>query len=225
MQSYPHQRVALFYKPLPLKFVAIADTHSKHHPVRLPKGDVLIHAGDVSSRGRREEVVDFLQWFSKQKFQYKIFIAGNHDFLFEKENNEEIKKIIPDNIIYLNDSGTEINGIKIWGSPVTPWFFNWAFNRKRGEEIRQHWDLIPTDTDILITHGPVYGFLDTLSNEEHVGCQDLLRRVLVIKPKIHICGHIHESYGSIKRSGIHFINASQVNEVYELAHKPIVFEL
>lgn len=204
-----------------MKIVAISDTHSKHHCIKLPKGDMLIHAGDVSQRGRKEEVVDFLQWFSHQKFQYKIFIAGNHDFFFEKAGRDEIKETIAKDIIYLNDSGITINGIKIWGSPITPYFFNWAFNRKRGEEIRKHWELIPADTDVLITHGPVYGFLDAVSNEEHVGCQDLLRRVLLIKPKIHLCGHIHESYGSLKRSEVQFINASQVNEVYELVHKPV----
>lgn len=182
---------------------------------------MLVHAGDVSLRGKREEVIDFLQWFSKQEFQYRIFIAGNHDFFFEKAGEEEIKNLIPGNIIYLNDSGTTVNGMKIWGSPITPWFFNWAFNRKRGEEILKHWDLIPPDTDILITHGPAYGFLDTISNEQHVGCQDLLRRVLVVKPKIHVCGHIHESFGSIHRSGIQFINASLLDELYQLINKPV----
>ena len=208
-----------------MRLVAISDTHSKHHSIKLPKGDVLIHAGDVSSQGTKEEVVDFLQWFTKQNFQYRFFIAGNHDFYLEKASHKEIQKIIPENIIYLKDSGIEINGIKFWGSPVTPWFFNWAFNRKRGEQIRKHWELIPTDTNVLITHGPVFGFLDTLSNEQHVGCQDLLRTVLLIKPKVHICGHIHESYGSVQRSGIQFINACQVNEHYDLIHKPIVADI
>lgn len=208
-----------------MKFVVISDTHSKHHFIKLPKGDILIHAGDISQKGKKEEVMDFLQWFGKQNFTYKIFIAGNHDFFFEKASQQEITETIPQDIIYLNESGIDINGIKIWGSPITPWFFNWAFNRKRGAEIRKHWENIPTDVDILITHGPVYGFLDIISNEEHVGCQDLLRRVLIVKPKIHICGHIHESYGQITRSGIQFINASQVNELYNLSNRPIVFDL
>ena len=208
-----------------MRFVVISDTHSKHDLVKLPKGDVLLHAGDISYKGRYEDVVAFLDWFGKQKFQHKIFIAGNHDFFFEKANEKEIKKIIPPNITYLKDSGTEINGIKVWGSPVTPWFFNWAFNRKRGEEIRRHWELIPPDTDILMTHGPAYGFLDLTSDENHAGCQDLLRRLLVIKPKFHLFGHIHESYGNVKRSGIHLVNASLVNDAYDLVHKPFVFDL
>src|SRR5947209_6179907 len=104
---------------------------------------MLLHAGDITYRGDKEETDDFLKWFSRQNYRYKIFIAGNHDFFFEKAKPEVLKKLIPENVIYLKDSGVSVEGIKIWGSPVTPWFFNWAFNEHRGEEIRRHWDLIP----------------------------------------------------------------------------------
>ena len=193
--------------------------------MHLPKGDVLLHAGDLSYKGRREEVVDFLEWFSRQPFAHKIFIAGNHDFFFEKNAAADIEALIPAGVTYLNDSGTSINGLQVWGSPVTPFYFNWAFNRTRGEAIRKHWDLIPPDTGLLLTHGPVFGFLDLVSNEQHVGCQDLLRKVLTLQPRAHVCGHIHESYGHIKRAGVAFINASVVNERYELVNRPIVFGL
>ena len=203
----------------------IADTHSRHRTIRLPKGDVLIHAGDISYRGEKLEVEDFLTWFRKQDFEHKIFIAGNHDFLLEKAKPKEIDNLILDDIIYLNDSSTLVNGYKIWGSPVTPRFFNWAFNRARGEAIRKHWELIPSDTHLLITHGAPYGILDQVANEQHVGCKDLLNRVVEIKPLVHVFGHIHESYGSTKNMGIRFINASQTNESYEVVNKPVVFEL
>ena len=203
----------------------IADTHSRHRTIRLPKGDVLIHAGDISYRGEKLEVEDFLTWFRKQDFEHKIFIAGNHDFLLEKAKPKEIDNLILDDIIYLNDSSTLVNGFKIWGSPVTPRFFNWAFNRARGEAIRKHWELIPSDTHLLITHGPPYGILDQVANEQHVGCKDLLNKVVEIKPLVHVFGHIHESYGSTKNMGIRFINASQTNESYEVVNKPVVFEL
>jgi len=208
-----------------LRVVAISDTHSRHRRIRLPKGDILLHAGDISYKGRREELIDFLDWFKSQKFSYKIFIAGNHDFFLEQAKQTEIEKLIPDGVTYLNDSGITIKGINIWGSPVTPWFHNWAFNRYRGNAINKHWELIPKDTHILMTHGPVYGFLDQVINEQHVGCQDLLRHVLTIKPKVHLFGHIHESYGSIRRSGIHFINASLANEHYELTNPPVSFDI
>ena len=208
-----------------MKFVAISDTHCRHRNIKLPKGDVLLHAGDVSYRGDKEEIVDFLKWFSKQEFEHKIFIAGNHDFYFERAKMEEIKALVPKDVIYLNDSGTTIDGINIWGSPVTPWFYNWAFNRHRGEEVQKHWDLIPASTDVLMTHGPVLGIHDTVINSEHVGCRNLLQKIKEIKPKVHVCGHIHEGYGVIKKFGTEFINACVLNESYELVNSPVVFDV
>ena len=208
-----------------MKFVAISDTHCRHHNLRLPKGDVLLHAGDICYKGQKDEVVDFLKWFSQQPFQYKIFIAGNHDFFLESAKASEIEKLIPENVTYLNDCSITIEGLKIWGSPVTPWFFNWAFNRHRGEEIKTHWDLIPADTAVLLTHGPVLGIHDMVINSQRVGCRDLLDKVKEIKPRVHVCGHIHEGYGTLQKFGVKFINASVLNESYELVNKPVVFTL
>jgi Icc-related predicted phosphoesterase len=193
--------------------------------LKLPPGDVLIHAGDISSRGHANEVKDFLDWFEVQEFEHKIMIAGNHDFYFERAAPELIAQMIPDSITYLNDSGVSINGIQVWGSPVSPWFYDWAFNRHRGPDIRKHWDLIPAGTDIIITHGPVFQVLDKTVDGQLVGCADLLSKVLEIKPKVHICGHIHEAYGTIVKQGIKFINASVLDERYLLVHEPIAFEL
>jgi Icc-related predicted phosphoesterase len=208
-----------------VKFVAISDTHCRHHNLKLPKGDVLLHAGDVTYKGEKQEVKDFLQWFSQQNFTYKIFIAGNHDFYFEKTNAADVSAMIPEGVIYLNDSGVTINGISVWGSPVTPWFFQWAFNRHRGAPILKHWNLIPSSTDVLLTHGPAFGIHDIVINGKHVGCKDLLQRVKELKPKVHVCGHVHEGYGVTKKAGVQFINASVLNESYELVNKPVVFEL
>lgn len=208
-----------------MKFVAISDTHCRHLNLKLPKGDVLLHAGDISYKGQKNEIADFLQWFSKLPYKHKIFIAGNHDFYFEKEKTVQIQSLIPEGITYLNDDEIIIDGVKIWGSPVTPWFFNWAFNRRRGKEISRHWQKIPDDTDIILTHGPVNGILDSVVNNTNAGCMDLLQTVEKIKPKVHVCGHIHEGYGVIKKNGTTFINASVLNESYELVNKPIVFDL
>lgn len=210
-----------------MKIVAISDTHGKHQSLILPKGDMLIHAGDVSSLGKESEIKDFLNWFSKTDFTYKILIAGNHDFYFEKIafNETILNQLIPSNIIYLNDSGVEIEGIKVWGSPIQPWFYNWAFNRYRGEDIKKYWNKIPQDTDILITHGPAYGILDKTIRSENVGCEDLLEKINEVKPKFHICGHIHEAYGHMKQGNTEFINASVLDEGYNLRNKPIVVEI
>jgi Icc-related predicted phosphoesterase len=208
-----------------MKFVVIADTHGQHRKLNLPKGDVIIHAGDVSRGGKESEVLDFLDWFTNLDFNHKIFIAGNHDFYFERTSEEEINKIIPKNITYLYDSGVTIENINIWGSPITPWFFDWAFNRQRGEPIARHWDLIPGDTDILITHGPVFSILDKTKMGLNVGCEDLMNKVQELKPKIHVCGHIHEAYGQVSHSSTNFINASVLDEKYILKNEAVSFVL
>ena len=208
-----------------MTFVAISDTHNIHTPLDIPDGDVLIHAGDVTGKGTEAQVYHFLEWFSAQPHRYKVFIAGNHDFYFERTKPEIIAKMIPDNVIYLNDSGVTIEGVKIWGSPVQPWFYDWAFNRKRGSEICKHWDLIPNDTDILITHGPAYYRLDKTMHGQNAGCMDLLTAIRRVRPQFFVCGHIHEAYGQMKEGITTYINASVLNEKYQMANKPIVFEI
>jgi Icc-related predicted phosphoesterase len=207
-----------------MTITTISDTHGLHRRLRnIQMADLLIHAGDVSNFGEEHQVLDFLNWFSAQPHQYKIFIAGNHDFFFERENEKYILKHIPQNVIYLNDSGCEVEGVKIYGSPITPEFMDWAFNRKRGKEIKKHWDKIPTDTNILITHGPPFGKLDANINQYKTGCEDLLKKVEKIKPKYHIFGHIHEAYGMLETTQTSYINASILDEHYRIKNNAIHF--
>ena len=209
-----------------MHFLTLSDTHGKHRLLKnLPGADVIIHAGDLSKDGSEHSVEDFLRWYSKLDYEYKIFIAGNHDFYFEHESERYLRKMIPSNLIYLNDSGITINGINIWGSPVTPWFFDWAFNRERGKAINKHWKLIPANTDILITHGPAFGILDQVRPGEHVGCADLLKTIKRIKPKFHVCGHVHEAYGTENKLETTFINASILDENYALKNSPAQFTI
>jgi Icc-related predicted phosphoesterase len=150
-----------------------------------------------------------------------VLIAGNHDFFFEVAKPEEVEALIAEypGITYLNDSGATIEGIKFWGSPVTPFFHNWAFNRWP-DEIKPHWDLIPEGIDVLITHGPPEGILDfTEYDRDHVGCPTLLEKVKQIKPKVHVFGHIHEARGKEEIDGTVFINASMVTLRYELRYE------
>lgn len=205
----------------PLKIVFISDTHGFHADLNLPTGDMIIHAGDISKRGHLSEVLDFLAWYESLDFKYKIFIAGNHDFFFEESMTEEIERIIPNGIIYLNDTGIDIEGISIWGSPVSPRFFDWAFNRDRGAHIKSHWDLIPNKTDILITHGPPLNILDRTIRGDLVGCEDLTNAVKRINPRVHVFGHIHEAYGVIEQAKTKFINASVLDVKYKLVNPPV----
>ena len=114
--------------------------------------------------------------------------------------------------------------MKIWGSPVTPTFFNWAFNVDRGKAIEKYWNMIPVDTDILLTHGPVKGMLDRTTSNINAGCEDLLKTVNKLKPKFHLFGHIHEAYGKETLKEITFVNGSLLNEYYDLVNSPWEFE-
>jgi len=208
-----------------MRLVIISDTHNKHNEIQLPKGDILIHAGDLTGKGTLQEVEYSMKWLEKQSVNFKkvIWIAGNHDFYFEN-SPKEAKNSIPKETIYLENDYYVYDKVKFFGSPIQPFFYNWAFNKHRGSEIAKYWDIIPQDTDILITHGPCYGILDETISGYKTGCEDLLKKVYEIKPSIHICGHIHEARGIEKHNDILFINASVLNERYQHVNKSIVID-
>jgi Icc-related predicted phosphoesterase len=152
--------------------------------------------------------------------------------MFE-DNPEEALRILGSkgkSITYLNDSGVEIDGIKFWGSPVTPRFFDWAFNRDA--DIQYHWNMIPYDTNVLITHGPPYGILDlTVREGKPVGCHYLRRRLFDLKDlKVHSFGHIHEGFGQQVGDvedfeGVHFVNASYLDHRYRAVNSPVIINI
>ncbi|MDI1248020.1 MAG: metallophosphatase domain-containing protein [Lacunisphaera sp.] len=207
-----------------MRIVCIADTHGRHHGLEIPDGDILIHAGDISGQGSPDEITDFLRWFSALPHEHKVFVSGNHDWLFEREP-EYAATLIPAGVTYLQDSGCDIAGLKIWGSPVTPAFYDWAFNRGRGEEIRKHWQLIPPGTDIVVSHGPASGIMDRSLQGKPQGCADLLQRLGEVQPRLHVCGHIHSGYGKASLNGTIMVNASICNEAYYPSNAPLVVEL
>lgn len=203
-----------------MKITFISDTHTKHNMLNLPGGDILIHAGDIMNSGwNMSDVTAFLNWFQKQDYNELIFIAGNHDRKFENDplDVKELLEQYPQ-VTYLQDDWVEVEGVKIYGSPWQPEFYNWAFNLpRRGDALKEIWDSIPADTDILITHGPPQGHLDASGppyNEPNLGCELLRVKVDEIKPKFHVFGHIHGSAGHKEHNGTHFINASILNEDY-----------
>jgi Icc-related predicted phosphoesterase len=210
-----------------MEITFISDTHETHHRLteQLPGGHVIVCAGDVSGRGYSRQVEDFLFWYSNLPYRHKIFIAGNHDYLFEDRPTiaKELLDKYPE-VIYLEQSEVVIDGVKFFGSPYTPRFFDWAFNVDRGDAIREYWLKIPLDTDVLITHGPPKGHGDyTRRDHKNVGCWDLLDIVTSqVKPKYHVFGHIHEGYGVTKNDETTFINASSVDFMYNPVNAPIV---
>lgn len=205
-----------------MQIVCISDTHGQHRNINIPIGDVLIHAGDITRGGSLQETEDFLLWYAAQPHTYKIFVAGNHDKSFEQQKEKIIPKI-PHNIIYLENSGVQIENFYFWGSPYTPKFFNWAFGKNRGVEIAVHWQKIPLYTSVLITHGPPKNILDTTHKGHNVGCADLMNVINTLTQlKLHVFGHIHEAYGIQVQGNCTFVNASILDRKYKKASEPVV---
>ncbi len=120
-----------------MKCVAVSDIHMRD--VRTPSADLLIVSGDMTMKGTPEEMSWFGSWLDRQPAKHKVWIAGNHEMGIEETPDLAIRIAFETDSIYLNDSEVEIEGVRIWGSPITPAFYDWAFNRKRGSEIRQHY--------------------------------------------------------------------------------------
>lgn len=214
-----------------MRIVCISDTHNCNEQVTVPDGDLLIHSGDATITGTVEEIKLFSKWFAALPHKHKIFVAGNHDWLFER-NDELARSLLDKNTAYLRDSSVEIEGIKIYGSPWQPRFFDWAFNLMRGPELAEKWRLIPDDVDILVTHGPPHGILDEVQRQwgiENTGCEELRKRVDDIsangKLKLHVFGHIHCGHGRYEHNGVTFINASICDEEYNPTQPPFIFDI
>jgi Icc-related predicted phosphoesterase len=205
-----------------MRIVCISDTHNLSDGVAVPDGDVLLHAGDLTMMGSIDEVVRAHDWLAALPHPHKVVVAGNHDFLFERQ--PAAARDLMRELVYLEDEGAEIGGLAIWGSPWQPWFFDWAFNLERGPAIRAKWDLIPAGTDILVTHGPPRGHGDRTRRGDLVGCEDLLHVVARIEPALHVFGHIHEGYGTTRSGSTLFVNASICDVSYRPVNAPVVVD-
>lgn len=210
-----------------MKICIISDTHNKHKRLpKLPDADVIIHCGDITSMGYSHEIRDFMKWYSNlNQYKYKLFIAGNHDWLFDRSRILAMEHI-PTNVLYLEDSGVELDGIKFWGSPVQLPFMNWAFNKPE-EKLIPHWQAIPDNTDVLITHSAPYSIFDFgVHTNTHTGSPSLYWEVMNrIRPKLHVMGHVHSGYGFKVIENTTFINASNLNDDYMCVNKPFLVEL
>jgi Icc-related predicted phosphoesterase len=209
--------------PSARRIVCISDTHMRCRQVAIPEGDILIHAGDLTGRGSLAELGGELDWLRSLPHAHKVVIAGNHDFCFERLADEA--RALCGGLTYLEDAEAVVMGLRIWGSPWQPWFHDWAFNLRRGPEIRAKWDLIPAGIDVLVTHGPPFGLGDRTIEGDDVGCEDLLAAIGRIRPRHHVCGHIHEGWGMREKDGTAFINASLCDRAYRPVQKPIAFDL
>jgi Icc-related predicted phosphoesterase len=218
-----------------MKIDCISDLHGSFP--HLEGGDLLIVAGDLTACDEESEYAQFICWIAKQKYKKIIVIGGNHDNYLQKNPDTfdlELTCCIAD---YLLDSGTKFDDLKIWGSPWTKSFEGMnpackAFTLDTEEELKEKWDLIPYDTDLLITHSPPYGILDRIEDGDkmvRLGSYSLYEALDTLRSvRLHVFGHIHEGHGLEHSSrlaaggdGTIFVNASQVNRAYSPVNKPI----
>lgn len=201
-----------------MKLVALADLHCQY-PV-LPEGDILAISGDLTYRGTLEELGRVCSWLEVQDFKHKVVIAGNHDFCFQNRASKAQQYLANAGVKYLQDTGTTIEGRTFYGSPWQPWFHNWAFNVDRGY-LHRYWSKIPENLDVLLVHGPPFGYGDRTSRGERVGCEELVPALLVKKPKKVFYGHIHEDVGhwTINDGATDLYNCS-IGPDYSIMPKP-----
>jgi len=219
-----------------MKIWFISDTHNEHELLKVPDVDIVIHCGDESTSGNAHwnepEARAFFEWYSAVDIPTKIFVPGNHSVAIEQGliRAENFPRVT-----FLIHKMMEWNGLKIFGSPYTPKFFNWAYMRERSD-LDPIWETIPDSVDILVTHGPPKGILDVTRDMDtrqpvHVGSKSLQRHVLGrIKPKFHAFGHIHDeagiiNFGTITRDSTQFINCSCCNLAGKLKNHGLIVEI
>lgn len=205
-----------------MKITVLSDTHGYHTLIDQKETDLVIHCGDATNHKdwiRNEfEWFQFVDWFNEYPAKHKIYVPGNHDtylekFSFEKDS-EQYKFTV------LLHEHIEIEGIQIFGSPFVPTFNSWAFERSENK-LSRYWDDIPNELDILITHGPPKSILDLAPKKDGLvkmcGSSSLYKKVMKVKPKYHLFGHIHDNRdfsnnGILHRNDIIFMNCSQVRD-------------
>lgn len=206
------------------RIVTLSDTHNAV-PANIPAGDVLVHCGDFTNHGREHEVVAFLEWFAAQPHKHKLVVPGNHEVGFDTPAGFiKAKALFAEaNVELLIDEARVIDGVKFYGTPYCNGdravMWKWAFYVEHDQARADMWQNIPDDTDVLLTHAPPRGILDKYMNQ-HLGCPELAKRVSVVKPILHVFGHIHSAHGRHWNAHTEFINAA-----YNRAQKPLIFDI
>ncbi|MDO5394939.1 MAG: metallophosphoesterase [Bacteroidales bacterium] len=197
-----------------MKILHLSDTHGCHRRLKeLPEADVVVHSGDFCMDGTEKEVIDFINWFCDLPYDHKIFICGNHDeYLYESKIDG-----LDDNVHYLCNSGIEIDGINFYGVPM---FMGDCIT----DRFSYNYSRITADTDVLITHCPAYGILDSDDNINY-GSWDLLARLLALDLKAHLFGHIHARHDIVYQNGVIYSNGAIMNSNYSSIQFPNVLEI
>ena len=210
------------------RIMCISDLHERWNTDRLRYsremyGDILLVAGDLTFQGSFTKYGEFNDWVAKLNFKHKIVIPGNHDVTFESDF-EQSEANMPE-VLVLDQTIAEAEGLTIYGEPRQPEFYDWAYNVPRDRMGRDVWRHAPENIDILLTHGPPLGAGDLTDRGEHVGCEFQRKYILEHKPKLVVCGHIHSGYGIHLLGDTVVVNASICNEKYRALNAPIYINM
>lgn len=180
--------------------VAMSDTHMRHKSLTVPNGDVLIHCGDACNVGDWSEWYAWLVWFASLPHEHKLYVPGNHDVVTMRRRDQCLAYARERGVTMLIDEEVTVAGLRVYGMPWMPEWGTWPYMLPRdGEKLRQHVDAIPPGLDVLVTHGPAYGVLDTVKRDaERDGCKLLRERLLRLgdaAPDVHVFGHLHHDGG------------------------------
>ena len=209
-----------------MRIFAISDQHGKLD-FQLPQADLILHAGDIcpdfaphSNWGNQMQELwlqsKWSNWIGSRKV---LATFGNHDFVNrcpESMNNIKVDELV------------EFNGLKIWFSPWSNQFGIWAWMAPP-LDLEQVYSKIPEGLDILVSHGPAYGFGDKVGEryiyddqmDPHVGSKELLAVIERMKPKVLICGHIHSGWGIYQHGPTTIYNVALLNEDYQRVNEPM----
>jgi Icc-related predicted phosphoesterase len=212
-----------------MRIFAASDSHG-NLDWTVPECDLFLHAGDVCpdfapgmTRAKQEEWLNskWVEWVRRQPAGTLAATFGNHDFV----NNIGT----PDHF-HVNTEVTgpfEHQGLKIWFSPWSNRFGGWAWMASPEYFLKEYYEAIPADIDILVSHGPAYGYGDKVAEkwlsmveDPHVGSKELLAAIERIRPKVVICGHIHAGFGEYRYNDTRIYNVALVNEEYQLVNQP-----
>ena len=192
-----------------MRILHISDTHGCHRRLRdLPEAEVIVHSGDITMTGGADEAVDFMEWFCDLPYAHKVFLAGNHDFCLHSGEPDGLDA----NCHYLCNDSVVIEVVKFHGIPL-------SVETAASGTLAANYAAIPDDTDVLITHQPPLNVLD-LSEGFHYGSPELRARVMRIRPKAHLFGHIHDAAGTARSGDIVFSNGAVLNGSYEMNLRP-----
>jgi Icc-related predicted phosphoesterase len=207
-----------------MQICIISDTHGLHRELEVPHGDILIHAGDFTMFSKSlGEIEDFNEWLGELPHKWKFVVPGNHEFFLEA--NPSHRSLIS-NAKMLIDEAATVNGLNLYGSPMTP-LYGGAFGKSSPTHRRRHWGRVPLNTHLLITHGPPFGVLDLSPGQpERMGDPELLSRIGELKSlRLHCFGHVHGGYGMAEQGEVTLVNAALMGPLGDLSNQPMVLRM